>query len=60
MQEKDRDENEASDGATASQPEEVASEAQAESLHRRGDVNKCPICGSGVDSEAYHCPASRN
>ena len=27
---------------------------------RRGDVNKCPICGSQVDSEAYHCSACRN
>jgi hypothetical protein len=27
---------------------------------RRGDVNKCPICGSQVDAEAYHCPTCRN
>ncbi|MCY2986011.1 MAG: hypothetical protein NTY15_20470 [Planctomycetota bacterium] len=23
---------------------------------RRGDVGKCPACGSSVDPEAYHCP----
>ena len=29
-------------------------------LQRRGDVNRCPVCGSQVDVEAYHCPACRN
>jgi hypothetical protein len=27
---------------------------------RRGDVCKCPICGSSVDQGAYHCAACRN
>jgi hypothetical protein len=27
---------------------------------RRGDVCKCPVCGSAVDSEAYHCPTCRS
>lgn len=35
-----------------------------ESLHRptarRGDVGKCPICGSSVDPDAYHCVKCRN
>lgn len=29
-------------------------------LERRGDVEKCPVCGSHVDAEAYHCPTCRN
>ena len=29
-------------------------------LKRRGNVAKCPICGSQVDPEAYHCPACHN
>ncbi len=29
-------------------------------LKRRGDVEKCPVCGSHVDAEAYHCPSCRN
>jgi len=24
---------------------------------RRGDIHKCPVCGSAVDAEAFHCPA---
>ena len=24
---------------------------------RRGSVDKCPVCGTHVDAEAYHCPA---
>jgi hypothetical protein len=48
MQEEDRHENKASDGATESQPEEGACDAQTESLHRRGDGNIYPIYGSGA------------
>ncbi len=29
-------------------------------LPRRGNVEKCPVCGSRVDVEAYHCPACHN
>ncbi len=29
-------------------------------LERRGDVQKCPVCGSQVDPEAYFCPTCRN
>ena len=29
-------------------------------LKRRGDVEKCPVCGSHVDPEAYHCPTCRS
>jgi len=36
------------------------SEATASDLRRRGDVQKCPICGSQVDAEAYHCAQCRN
>ena len=36
------------------------SRSSARSPQRLGDVEKCPICGSRVDSEAYHCPTCRN
>jgi hypothetical protein len=29
-------------------------------LKRRGDLQKCPVCGSQVDPDAYHCPHCRN
>ena len=29
-------------------------------IARRGDVGKCPICGSCVDPDAYHCATCRN
>lgn len=34
--------------------------ASTRDSQRRGDVEKCPVCGSHVDSEAYHCPTCRN
>ena len=33
---------------------------QPQPIARRGDVGKCPICGSSVDPDAYHCAACRN
>jgi hypothetical protein len=41
----------------------VAIEDQAETqqgLRRQGDLQKCPVCGSQVDSDAYFCPKCRN
>jgi hypothetical protein len=38
--------------------EEVTTE-QPE-LSRRGDLQKCPVCGSQVDADAYHCPHCHN
>jgi hypothetical protein len=35
-------------------------EEQTSELQRSGDVQKCPVCGSHVDSDAYHCPKCRN
>jgi hypothetical protein len=29
-------------------------------LRRRGDLQKCPVCGSQVDPDAYHCPRCHN
>lgn len=29
-------------------------------VHRLGDTSKCPICGSNVATEAYHCTHCRN
>ncbi|TWU33842.1 hypothetical protein [Novipirellula artificiosorum] len=40
-----------SDGRDFGEPQE---------LKRRGDVEKCPVCGSQVDAEAYHCASCRN
>jgi ribosomal protein L34E len=35
-------------------------QTQENQPQRRGDVNKCPVCGSPVDAEAYHCPKCRS
>ena len=37
-----------------------ADSGEPQELKRRGDVEKCPVCGSHVDAEAYHCPSCRN
>lgn len=29
-------------------------------LKRRGDVTKCPVCGSSVDPDAFCCPTCRS
>lgn len=29
-------------------------------LTRRGNVQKCPVCGSDVEAEAFHCPTCLN
>jgi hypothetical protein len=47
----DRD-NELTDGDA---PDVVTRE-----LQRRGNVEKCPVCGSRVDAEAFHCPTCHN
>ncbi len=39
---------------------EASHEEPPQELKRRGDVEKCPVCGSHVDAEAYHCPSCRN
>jgi hypothetical protein len=31
-------------------------EKPASDLVRRGDASQCPVCGSQVSPEAYHCP----
>ena len=35
-------------------------ETSTRELKRRGNVEKCPVCGSQVDSEAYCCPTCRS
>ncbi len=37
--------------------EEGESGVVTTACERRGDVEKCPVCGSRVDADAYHCPA---
>jgi hypothetical protein len=39
-------------------PEEALAveDSTRETVPRRGDVEKCPVCGSRVDAEAFHCP----
>jgi hypothetical protein len=39
---------------------EEAHAGETRELKRRGDVEKCPVCGSHVDAEAYYCPSCRN
>jgi hypothetical protein len=42
-------------------PGKTATHEQSHDLiARRGDVGKCPICGSSVDPDAYHCATCRN
>lgn len=33
---------------------------QTAPIERRGDLQKCPICGMPVDPDAYHCPHCHN
>ncbi len=40
--------------------ENAVHEPQLHTIARRGDVGKCPICGSSVDHDAYHCATCRN
>jgi hypothetical protein len=35
-------------------------EAPQSPPRRRGDVSKCPICGSAIDADAFHCAACHN
>ena len=35
-------------------------ETQESELLRSGDLQKCPVCGSPVDPDAYYCPKCRN
>lgn len=39
-----------------SPPDESQRDEKRETSPRRGDVAKCPVCGSAMDSEAFHCP----
>ena len=41
------------------QPGNVSTKPTSE-LQRRGDVQKCPVCGSHIDPAAYHCPTCRS
>ena len=34
--------------------------SESAQLPRMGDREKCPICGSQIDPEAYHCPSCHN
>ena len=46
------EDNELGENATHGQPHHL--------VERRGDVGKCPSCGSSVDPDAYHCATCRN
>jgi len=49
-------ENEIDDGATT-----IASrKSTPAALKRRGDISKCPICGSAIDAGAFHCAQCHN
>jgi hypothetical protein len=40
--------------------ENAVQESPNHPIVRRGDIGKCPICGSSVDPDAYHCATCRN
>ena len=44
----------------ASKPDTGETGLPMNSLARRGDVAKCPVCGTGVDPESYHGSQCRN
>ena len=47
-----KEDNESGENATHEHPRHL--------IARRGDVGKCPVCGSSVDPDAYHCATCRN
>lgn len=49
-----------SDGSAEVALAEDLDTVESKELKRRGDVTKCPVCGSRVDAEAYHCPSCKN
>jgi len=58
-------ENEMRLGQTAVSEKPAVSDTAQEAtplkpIARRGDVTKCPICGSSIDPDAYHCAQCRN
>ncbi len=62
MEEQNNHNDQSSDGEAATTVEEqkTSHDENDQGLKRRGDVQKCPVCGSHVDTEAYHCPSCRN
>jgi hypothetical protein len=62
----EKNEDQSSSGQTTTTDHDVKTsteegvQEQVRVLSRRGDVGKCPICGTSVDEEAYHCPSCRN
>ena len=45
---------------TAMSREKTSAKTWPNRYSAEGNVNKCPVCGSQVDTEAYHCPACQN
>ena len=39
---------------------DATTESTTHAPTRRGDVQKCPVCGVHVDPEAYYCPQCHN
>ncbi len=61
MEEQDnRNDEVAGETATAVDESDTQHEEAKPEINRRGDVEKCPVCGSAVDADAYHCPSCRN
>ena len=42
------------------EPQDEACTVSTAAPQRRGDAEKCPVCGSRVDSEAYYCPTCQS
>ncbi len=52
--------NEATNEQANDESEHYDEPMHHEEIQRRGDVQKCPVCGSHVDAEAYYCSACHN
>ncbi len=48
------------DKETSASASESAAPAQESGPPRRGDIRKCPVCGSPNDPEAFYCAKCRN
>ncbi len=42
------------------EPQDEACGISTDVPQRRGDVEKCPVCGSRVDADAYYCPTCQS
>ena len=61
MPELNEQDTEADEPVTPEETSEESAASETSNMPKRlGTIDKCPICGSGVDAEAYHCPTCHN